>query len=470
MSHRTFGGCRRLLSLVMAVAGTFLAAGITDAAEADRHVVIISIDGLAGFLLDDPKAPLPAIRQLAREGAFVEGGMRVSNPSVTWPNHTSIVTGVRPEKHSTIANGVLVRGGVGVPVVIDPRQDKSALVRVLTLYDRAHAAGLATGEINWPCTRGATTLDDSFPDVPETLSHSTPRLVEELVAAGILKDETDASFRTQSAAGRDHVWTEAACHLIRNRMPNLLLLHLLNVDGTHHAFGAQTSAGYTANAYADACVARVLAALEEAGVRERTTVFVVSDHGFIRTPQAIRPNIVLRKAGLLKADGARISEAQVNVVPEGGIGLVYCNVPGQVEADSKRVKELFEGLEGVEEILEPAQYAEHGLPHPREYRPAPDLVLVAKEGYGVSGSVEGDDFVTTHTEARTSLGSHGFLARNPKMNGICVVAGRGIRPGVVVQKAENIDVAPTAARLLGLADFEADGRVLTEILEAETKE
>lgn len=470
MSGRTLGRYRRLLPLLMAVAGTFLAAGVTGAAEADHHVVIISIDGLAGYLLDDPKAPLPAIRQLASEGAFVEGGMGVSNPSVTWPNHTSLITGVRPEKHSTIANGVLIRGGVGVPVVIDPRQDKSALVRVLTLYDRAHSAGLATGEINWPCTRAATTLDDSFPDVPETLSHSTPRLVKELVAAGILVDETDATFRTQSSVGRDHVWTEAACHLIRQRMPNLLLLHLLNVDGTHHAVGAQTSAGYTANAYADTCVARVLAALDEAGVHERTTVFIVSDHGFIRTPQAIRPNVVLRQAGLLKAEGARISEAQVNVVPEGGIGLVYCNDPGNVAADSERVKELFRELEGVEEILEPAQFAEHGMPHPREYRPAPDLVIVAKEGYGVSGSVEGDDFVTSHTEARTSLGSHGFLARNPKMNGVCVVAGRGVRQGVVVSKAENIDVAPTAAKLLGLTDFAADGRVLTEVLEPETEE
>jgi predicted AlkP superfamily pyrophosphatase or phosphodiesterase len=220
-----------------------------------------------------------------------------------------------------------------------------------------------------------------------------------------------------------------------------------------------------ANAYADACVARVLLALDEAGVRERTTVFVVSDHGFILTPKALRPNAVLRQAGLLSVTAGKMTEAQVNVVPEGGIGLVYCNDPGNVVADRARVKLLFPDLEGVEEILSPEQYAEHGLPHPGSYRPAPDLVLVAKEGYAVSGSPEGEDFVTSHTEARTSLGSHGFLARNPKMNAVCVLAGRGIRPGVVVQEAENIDVAPTAARLLGLIDFAVDGRVLTEVLQ-----
>jgi predicted AlkP superfamily pyrophosphatase or phosphodiesterase len=241
--------------------------------------VVISIDGLAGYLLDDPKAPLPTIRRLAREGGFVAGGMKVSNPSVTWPNHTSLVTGVRPEKHGVLANGVLVRGAVDVPVTVDPKRDKTDLVRTPTIYDAAHAAKLSTAEINWPCTRGAASLDDSFPDVPEAVAHSTPRLRGELIAAGILADETDKSFTSGSVVGRDHVWTEAACHVIRTRKPNLLFLHLLNVDATHHALGPQSPAGYTANAYADACVARVLAALAEAGIRDRTTVFVVADHG-----------------------------------------------------------------------------------------------------------------------------------------------------------------------------------------------
>ena len=69
------------------------------AADKDAHVVIISIDGFAGYLLDDPRAPVPMVRSLAKAGGFVAGGMKVSNPSVTWPNHTSLVTGVRPEKH-----------------------------------------------------------------------------------------------------------------------------------------------------------------------------------------------------------------------------------------------------------------------------------------------------------------------------------------------------------------------------------
>ena len=72
-----------------------------------------------------------------------------------------------PEKHGVLANGMLIRGGVGTPVVVDPKRDKSEMVRVATLFDLVHAAGMTTADINWPCTRGANTLDDSFPDVPD---------------------------------------------------------------------------------------------------------------------------------------------------------------------------------------------------------------------------------------------------------------------------------------------------------------
>lgn len=434
------------------------------AAESDRHVVVVCIDGFAAYLLSDPKVPAPTLRKLAREGAVADGGMRVSNPSVTWPNHTTLVTGVHPEKHGVLANGLLVRGAPGAPVFVDPRRDKQELVRVTTLYDVAHGRGLTTADVNWPCTRGAATLDNSLPDAPDKITHMTPRLRDELIELGVLADATDKSFEANSSPGRDLIWTETARHIIRKYKPNLTLLHLLNVDGTHHAEGAQSPAGYTANAYADMCLARVLSAIDEAGIRDKTTVIVVADHGFTLTPMAIRPNVVLRRNGLLTAQSGKIIEARAHVVPEGGIGLVYCTDPGAAPADRKRVIELLTGLEGVAEVVPPDRFAEYGLPHPREYSQAPDLVVVAKDGYGVSGSAEGDDFIAAGSASRVPAGSHGFVSKEPKMNAVCVLSGAGIRPGVLLQNVENIDIAPTVARLLGLAEFSADGRVLDEAL------
>ncbi len=433
-------------------------------AQPSQHVVVVSLDGLAAYLIDDPKVPLPTMRKLASVGAIVDGGMIVSNPSVTWPNHTTLVTGVRPEKHGVLANGVLVRGAPGMPTTVDPNRDQSDLVRIPTIIDAAHAAGLSTAEINWPCTRGSQSLDDSFSDVPQSVEHMTPRLKEELLELGLLSDGSDASFKSLSTVGRDYVWTEAACHIIRNRRPNLLLVHLLNVDGTHHLHGPQTAAGYTANAYADMCLARIVAAIDDAGIRDHTTLIVVSDHGFVTTPKAIRPNVLLRQAGLLTVEAGKLTTAQVHVFPEGGIGLVYCTYPGDAPQAAAEFKKMFVGQEGVADVLLPDRFAEIGLQHPREYTQSPDAVLVAADGYAVSGAVEGDTLVTSNTEAKTSLGSHGFLSSIPKMKATCILSGAGIRSGSHLSTIENIDIAPTIARLLDVEYRISDGKPLDSVM------
>jgi hypothetical protein len=73
--------------------------------------------------------------------------------------------------------------------------------------------------------------------------------------------------------------------------------------------------------------------------------------------------------------------------------------------------------------------------------------------------------VASQLERRISAGSHGVVSTMPKMNAVCVLSGAGIRRGATIPKAENIDIAPTAAKLLGLDKFSADGKVLTEALE-----
>ncbi|MFO1063056.1 MAG: alkaline phosphatase family protein [Pirellulales bacterium] len=268
--------CKAILGLAIAAGmlsfctATASAQGSVGRAE-ERHVIVVSLDGLAAYLVDDSKASLPTIRKLARQGAIAKGGMKVSNPSVTWPNHTTMISGVRPAKHGVLANGILVRGGPGVPIHVEPKADRKDLVRVSTVIDAAHAAGLRTADINWPCTRGSNAFDDSFPDVPEMIANCTPKLRSELVQLGLLEEATDKAFAQKLGPARDWVWMEAACHLIRDRKPNLMVVHLLNVDTTHHALGPQTPAGYTANAYADLCLERIIQATRDAGILERTT-------------------------------------------------------------------------------------------------------------------------------------------------------------------------------------------------------
>ena len=104
--------------------------------EARNPVVIISIDGFPADLLWDQKTPIPVIRALAEEGTWAKG-LQPSNPSLTWANHTSIITGMHPEKHHLLYNDQLQHTNGGLPVTLQASRDKDDLVAVPTLYDVA---------------------------------------------------------------------------------------------------------------------------------------------------------------------------------------------------------------------------------------------------------------------------------------------------------------------------------------------
>src|SRR6186997_733930 len=109
------------------------AVAATPAADPDRIVVLMSVDGLANFYMDDPAAEMPTIRRLAAEGAKA-ASMRASDPTVTWPNHTTLVTGVSPARHGVVGNNYLDRAkGEMVTLIWDPVFDKDEVVKVPTI-------------------------------------------------------------------------------------------------------------------------------------------------------------------------------------------------------------------------------------------------------------------------------------------------------------------------------------------------
>lgn len=140
-------------------------AGIASAqsgrGDANRHVVVISLDGFPAAVLRDPNLPFPVLRKLISEGAVAEG-MKPVNPTVTWPNHTAMITGVAPARHGVIYNGLPVRGGEGKPLRIEPWIDKNELVQAPTVYDAAHAAHLTTAEVDWVAIYHAATVNWAF--------------------------------------------------------------------------------------------------------------------------------------------------------------------------------------------------------------------------------------------------------------------------------------------------------------------
>ena len=401
-------------------------------------VVVISLDGLPAYALEDPKLPIPTLRELIKNG--VSAPMTAINPTVTWPNHTTMVTGVRADEHGLLANGAITRTGAGPLMKVEPYIDKEKMVHVPTVYDAAYAAGLTTAQVDWVAINKARTITWAF---SEWASADGP-LEREMLAKGAISASDLQGFEKANILFRDQIWTRAAAYLIKQHQPDLLLYHLLSLDSTQHQYGPNTLAGRAAIAFLDSCVEKVVAAVREAGLADRTTFLIVSDHGFKAYRKVVRPGNALDAAGL---------KGKVFVMPEGGTAYVYIDQSQTAELLPK-VRRALQGVEGIDRIIGVEEYAALGLPRPDQDPQFGQLLLSAKSGYSFAGATGGP--VTA--EAPQLSGSHGYLASDPEMNPIFIASGYGVRAGMKLDRVSNIDLAPTIAQLLGVALSTAKGK------------
>jgi len=435
----------------MKLAGLLLLAATSFA---QPHVIVVSLDGFTPASLRDPKLPFPVLRKLMREGASAEGMIPV-NPTVTWPNHTALVTGVNATRHGVIYNGLPVRGGDGKPVRVEPWVDKTELVQAPTVYDAAHAAGLTTAEVDWVAIYHPPTITWSFPELPKA---DGPLEREMLAANAITADEVATWSKTNNTL-HDDVWTRAAAYLIEKHRPNLLLFHLLLTDSVQHQYGAGSLAAHTALILADRQLQRILDAIDHAGIRDTTTVFVVSDHGFKAYQHAIRPNAILRAKGLLRdVNGAVDCDAWT--IAEGGTAMVYVTRESRREATLQALASAFQGVPGIARIIRPADYAAFGFPDPKKGRMS-DLVLVAEPGYAFENTATGDAVADVPAKI---AGAHGYLNSDPEMRALLVAWGAGIQPGAHIGVVPNVNVAATIAQLLKVPLPGIDGVAIREFL------
>jgi predicted AlkP superfamily pyrophosphatase or phosphodiesterase len=280
----------------------------------DHVVVVISLDGFPAYALKDPRLPIPTLRWLAREGAVAES-MQPVNPTVTWPNHTAIVTGVDVSQHRVVFNGLLERPGKGEAPRIEPWRDKDVMVHSPTIYDAAHDAGLTTAQVDWVAIYNAKTIDWKFPELPVVGGE----IEQKLIANGTVTAEQLEKFEASSQAWQDEIWTDAAVRILQDHRPNLLLFHLLTLDDINHEYGPMSNASLTAMAWLDSQVKRVVDVLQRPEFAGRATVMIVSDHGFRAYKHRIHANALLQEKGIVAigADGKLRGDAFV--VPEGGI-------------------------------------------------------------------------------------------------------------------------------------------------------
>jgi len=451
-SCRLRTGVLAVLTIICAVLASRVALG---AEVSDRVVVMISVDGLAGFYFDDPKAEMPNIRALAAAGAR-SGQMKCSTPTVTWPNHTTLVTGVNPARHGVVGNNYFDRGtGKRIRLLSDPVYDKDQIVKVPTIYDLAKDKHLKTAAIRWPATRNASSLDWTIPDMATgkpTLNFTTPALKEACARAGIPFGGTNASTNLSLEV----IYTRVFNMTLHDLRPNLALLHILEVDHIQHSKGPRTPEAYAAIKDADDQVGEIWGQLKR-DFPDRATLFVVSDHGFSPIRRTLLPSVILRKEGLVES----MTNGPVQIVGQGGAAMVYVLDKERRKELISQIRKSLRSLDGISKIIGVEDFKAYGVADPKDDPNAPDLILFAEEGSVFSDTADGD---LPFIEKPERGGSHGHDPNLPHLKAIFVAWGAGIKSGVSLGEISNLDVAPTIAKLLGFSIPKAEGKALKAAL------
>ena len=432
-----------------------------QAAEPARYAAIISVDGLGADVLDirHPCAPaLRAIRKLADSGAY-STGVRGVFPTVTYPSHASIVTGRLPASHGVVDNG-------GPGKQYGWYMDR-ADIRGQTLWDAARDAGISVAVVTWPSTYGAQ-VDYLIPENLSSESNvgelirrgSTPGLFESLEAAtgsvALLP-----FFARESGTPLDATTSRFANEVVRRHRPGLLLMHFLDFDHRQHYAGPGSGEACDALARIDSHVADLVSAYRTAGIVERTTFFVVSDHGFLSVHAEVNVAAVLSGAGWADNDaGGRAPHEVFDVRLAGGSVVFYRKAPGGKPLPPEFVVRLRSRIASqfthVVRWIGPEKLKAFGA------SPEAAFALCAVPGNSLIYVPSRKDVLVNATPS--IRGSHGYCPDEKSMDAVFISSGALVKPRGRIPAIDMVDIGSTIAEHIGISLKEATGRSKARLL------
>jgi predicted AlkP superfamily pyrophosphatase or phosphodiesterase len=343
---------------------------------------------------------IPNLRRLMAEGAWADG-VTGEVPTITWPSHTTMLTGVPPAIHGIQKNQVW---------------DFSS-IKVRTLWDDLRANGRTTAAITWPVTVGAPitwNLPENFEkrqggamDLNAVAAKSTPGLVEEISAAYPTFPQQWVDDRTR---------TLAALYLLREKHPDFLAVHLVDLDAEEHETRPFSKESHAILEYTDELIGQMLAAMP------RGTIFALaSDHGFVSVEKTVHPPVGKATPFWVTADDAQQAEEleRLSRDPANGIGR---RIP------SEEWKLYLPGAPEPFAAYEPADTF--------AFSPAP-----LPERYGKP----------------YEIGTHGLWPGRPAYRSVFLLWGPGIEKRHLPEM-RMVEIYPRLRSLLGISPPSAGGR------------
>lgn len=427
------------------VPALFLAVGVSQTIAQDRpskHVVLISIDGFRPDFYLDPSWPAPNLQQMASEGARAEGVTGVF-PSVTYPSHTTIVTGRTPAAHGIYYNAPFEEGGQ-----TGRWYWESEKIKVPTLWDAVRKEGMKSASFIWPVTVGAPidynlpeywSLEEGFGRIEPMRNEENPKGLLAELEEQVLGKLNLRTFNGDYLNREDRIG-EMAGYVLETYKPNLITLHLIATDHFQHEEGREGLMVRKSLAATDRAIGKIMEAAERAGILDQTTFIVTGDHGFVNIHSSISPNVWLVAAGLMENKPDR-GNWKATFHTSGASAFLHLKDPKdhktlyQVKSILNQLPENYKKLFRVVEKEELAQIGAD---------PNAALALAPIRGVSFSASTQGAVLKLAKG------GTHGFFPDFDEIETGFIAWGAGIKSNVEIQEMSLVDVAAVVDYLLNL--------------------
>ena len=422
-----------------------LAAAATAATPASADaplVMLISVDGLKPEAILDAKShglKVPNIRAFMTDGVYASG-VRGVLPTLTYPSHTTLMTGASPARHGIYDNTTFDPLGRNQRGWYWYAED----VKVPTLWDAAAAAHLKTANIYWPVSVGAN-ITFNIPQIWRTGTDDDLKLQRALSTPG-LEQELSAELGRypggmEESVAEDEIRARFAIRLLEKKHPSFFTVYLTGLDSEQHLSGPFSQKSNATLERLDAVVGSLRAAAESAAPG-RATICLVSDHGFAAVEHDVNLYAAFREAGFIGVDQAgKITDWKAMPWPAGGSAAVMLADPAD-QSMAARVKALLDKLagdsdNGIERILTQEEIQRGGG------FPNAAYLVSFRSGYEMAYALS-PPLVTPPG----NLGMHGYLPEHPDMRSVFFIVGPHIPKDRSVGEIDMRQIAPTIAGIM----------------------
>jgi predicted AlkP superfamily pyrophosphatase or phosphodiesterase len=426
-----------------------------------QHVILISIDGLRPDFYLDKKWPAPIIQHMAVEGSHAQAVKGIF-PSVTYPSHTTVITGNSPAKHGIYYNAPFEpEGSTG------RWYWEYAGIQTPTLFSLVKQAGLKSGAVSWPVTVGAP-IDYNLPEVwsldenedrfAPLRKFATPTGFVEEVEAHAIGKINNTNFGNEGYFAREQKFAAAASYIFETYQPDLLAVHLIAADHFQHTDGREGYMVDRAVSAVDVAIGQIVETVERMGMMEQTTFIITGDHGFVDIHSVLSPNVWLKEAGLISAETRQEKGAafKAKFHTSGAAAFLHLNDPKDkksVDQVNQILNDLPAKYKKLFRVLNKEELAEIGAD------PNAQLGLAPVEGIAMSSSVSGEVL------KKGTGGTHGFYPDNSNIYTGFIAYGAGITKGTVIKEMSLVDIAPLIIKILNLPTTETEGVLYPGIIE-----